>query len=279
MSAAVVLAVLAAAAFHAGWNALIRRRADRLAAVALLVAAAGTIAALALPFVGVPPAGAWPFLVASALIHVAYHSGLALAYDADALSRVYPLVRGGAPLFTLALSLLLLDEPVDAGDIAGVVAIAGGVMLLALERVGGAAPSPRALLAAGGTALAIAAYTLCDGVGARHAASGAQYVLWLYALHALPMLGTAFAFRGAALLPAFGAKWRSGLLGGALSLAAYGIAVWAMTVAPIPLVAALRETSILFAVAIGAVFLGERLTRLRMVAVAVVLVGLLLMRL
>jgi drug/metabolite transporter (DMT)-like permease len=139
--------------------------------------------------------------------------------------------------------------------------------------------SPRAVLYAAATSLCITAYTLSDGLGARLADNAHQYVAWLFVLNALPMLAGVLFFKRREFLAALSASWASGLAGGALSLAAYWIAIWAMTVAPIPLVAALRETSILFALIIGALWLGERVTPVRAACIVTVLAGLALMRL
>ncbi len=280
MTAAVTLAVLFAAFCHASWNAIIRMRGDKLISMTLLVTAAGLMALPGLFVVPVLPAAAWPYLIASAIIHVGYNTGLALSYHHGELSKVYPLVRGSAPLATLGLSLLFLDESVDASGVAGIVVVAAGIMALALDRGWRTlAASPRGLLYAAATSLCITGYTLSDGLGARAAGTAHHYVVWLFVLDALPMLAGVLVLRGREFVRAAGENWFRGLAGGALSLAAYWIVIWAFTVAPIPIVAALRETSILFAVLIGMLFLGERVTAIRAASIAMVLCGLALMRL
>jgi drug/metabolite transporter (DMT)-like permease len=103
--------------------------------------------------------------------------------------------------------------------------------------------------------------------------------VWLFVLDMIPTLALVLLIRRRAFFAALGENWRAGLLGGALSLAAYWIVIWAFTVAPIPIVAALRETSILFALLIGMLWLGERVTRVRAASIVLVLVGLAWMRL
>jgi drug/metabolite transporter (DMT)-like permease len=280
VTAAVALAVLFAALCHASWNAIVRMRGDKLISMTLLVTAAGVAALPGLFVVPVLPARAWPFLIASAIIHVGYNTFLALSYHHGELSKVYPLVRGSAPLTTLAVSLLFLDESIDASGIAGIVVVAAGIMALALDRGWRAlAASPRGLLYAVATSLCITAYTLADGLGARAAGNAHHYVVWLFVLDMVPMLAATLVLRGRDFLQAARENWPAGIAGGLLSLVAYWIVIWAFTVAPIPIVAALRETSILFAMLIGMAFLGERVTAVRAASVVTVLVGLALMRL
>jgi drug/metabolite transporter (DMT)-like permease len=280
MTPAVTFVVLIAAFCHASWNAMIRMRGDKLASITLLVTAAGIIAAPGLFFVPLIPAAAWPYLITSALVHVGYSSFLSLAYHHGELTKVYPLVRGSAPLGTLTISLLFLNEDISTGEIVGIVVLAGGIMVLAGD--GGRRAiiaSPHALVYAALTALCIVAYTLSDGLGARASGNAHAYVIWLFFLDALPLLAMTLLIRRRSFIDAIRENWVAGFLGGALSLAAYWIVIWAMTVAPIPIVAALRETSILFALLIGTFWLGERVTRVRLASILLVVAGLLLMRL
>jgi drug/metabolite transporter (DMT)-like permease len=280
MTPFVTLAVLLAAFFHASWNALIRIGGDKIVAITLLVSAAGALAFPLIFFFPPLPGAAWPYVIASAIIHVGYNAALAMSYHHGELTKVYPLLRGSAPLTTLVVSLLFLNEAVMAAEIAGIVVLTTGIMALTLDRGWRVLiASPRAVLYAAATSLCITAYTLSDGLGARLADNAHQYVAWLFVLNALPMLAGVLFFKRREFLAALSASWASGLAGGALSLAAYWIAIWAMTVAPIPLVAALRETSILFALIIGALWLGERVTPVRAACIVTVLAGLALMRL
>ncbi|HEX9904788.1 MAG TPA: EamA family transporter [Propylenella sp.] len=279
MTAAVTFAVLVAAFCHASWNAMIRMRGDKLVTITLLVAAAGLMALPGLLVVPVLPAAAWPYLIASAIIHVGYNTFLALSYHHGELTKVYPLVRGSAPLTTLVVSLLFLDEAVNGSEIAGIVVLATGIMALTLDRGWRALiSSPQILVYAGATSLCITAYTVSDGLGARAAGNAHHYVIWLFVVDAVPMVLAALLIRRQAFIAAVGANWIPGLLGGALSLAAYWIVIWAFTVAPIPIVAALRETSILFALLIGMIWLGEKVTSVRAASIVTVLCGLALMQ-
>ena len=280
MTSAVTLAVLFSAFCHAAWNAMIRMRGDKLVSIAMLTSAAGLIALPGLFFVPFVAAAAWPFLIASALVHVGYNSFLALAYHHGELTKVYPLVRGSAPLTTLAISLLVLHEGVTPSEVIGIVVLAVGIMLLAAD--GGwraIRASPHVLIYAGATSLCITAYTLSDGLGARVSGNANAYVLWLFFLDALPMVAMTLFIRRRSFLVAARENWTAGLIGGALSLVAYWIVIWAFTVAPIPIVAALRETSILIALLIGTFWLGEKVTPIRIASILLVVAGLALMRL
>jgi drug/metabolite transporter (DMT)-like permease len=281
MTPVVTLAVLFAAAFHASWNALIRMRGDdKIVAITILVVASGLFALPLLFFFPVLPRAAWPYAIASAIIHVGYNSALAMSYHHGELTKVYPLLRGSAPLTTLLVALLFMNEGVGAGEAIGVAVLAAGIMALTLD--GGwraLVASPQAVGYALATSLCITAYTIADGLGARLADSAHQYVAWLFVMDSLPMLAGVLVLKRQALVTGIATRWRPSLIGGALSLAAYWIVIWAMTVAPIPLVAALRETSILFALLIGMIWLGERTTPVRVASILLVLAGIALMRL
>jgi drug/metabolite transporter (DMT)-like permease len=277
---AVTVAVLVAAFCHASWNAIIRMRADKLVSMTLLVSAAGLMALPGIFFFPPLPAAAWPYVIVSAIVHLGYNTFLALAYHHGELTRVYPLVRGSAPVVTLVISLLFLNEAVDASEAVGVAIVGFGIMVLAFD--GGwrkFLASPHVLMYAAATSLCITAYTLSDGLGAREADNAHQYVVWLFFLDMIPTLAVVLLVRRRAFLAAVEQNWRAGLLGGVLSLVAYWIVIWAFTVAPIPIVAALRETSILFALLIGMLWLGEKVTRVRAASIVLVLCGLALMRL
>lgn len=280
LSLLIASAVLLAALFHASWNAILRINADRLVTLALLTGAPALFSLAAMPFVTPPAAQAWPWLTASVLLHIGYNAFLGLAYAHGELSKVYPLARGTAPLLTLLASVSLFGEDISSTAMAGIVLLALGIIALTFDRGWRVLlQSPRGTVFALITSLFISAYSVTDGMGARAAGDAHAYTLYLFALDGLPIALFLLATRRRAALPALAANWRAGCLAGALSMGAYWIVIWAMTVAPIPLVAALRETSVLFAVMIGVIFLGERLGTARLVSLVVVLAGLALARL
>ena len=278
MDTAVFLAVLFAACMHAGWNAIVKVGLDRFSSILLMSMVQGVMGICLLPFFAAPLAAAWPWVAVSALLHVGYKLFLIRAYEHGDLSQVYPLARGTAPLIVALVGAFYLGETMTAGKTAAVVAIALGVIVM--SRGGGLERLPaKALLYALGTACFTASYTLVDGVGARLAEAASGYVLWMFAGDALVITGFALATRGPGALRRLLPAWRSGILTGGLSLGSYWIAIWAFTLAPLALVAALRETSVLFAMLIGVFLLGERANPWRWVSAGLILSGVVLMRL
>lgn len=280
MTLPVFLAVLSAALLHAGWNAVIKVRLDPFLAMTLLCAACGLIAVPALGVTGLPPAAAWPWVAASVVLHLGYYVCLSEAYRRADMGQVYPIARGTAPLLTALISLTLLRETMSPGALAGVALLGSGVVLLSLRGHRHAASGNRAALGfAVLTAVTIAGYTVVDGVGARVAGRAGAYAAMLFVFDAFPMLALCLARYGVAGMAPMRRFLLPGFAGGAMSLAAYWIVIWAMTVAPIPLVAAVRETSVVFAGLIAVFVLKEPFSRTRAVATALTVLGLALTRL
>ncbi len=277
MSLAVSLAVLLAALLHASWNAMIKGGGDVLHDTAGIVVGATLVAlpfTLVVPF---PVAAAWPYIVASVTVHLAYYALMVAAYRAGDLSLVYPLMRGAAPLLTALAGIVVLGEvPAPLGWL-GIVLISAGVVVLG-QRAVDHAPSRAAIGFALANAAVIALYTLIDGSGARAAGSAWSYIVWLFVLDGVPFTVWMLATRRASLLAHLRRRRRRVFVGGGLSAGAYAISVWAMTQAPVALVASLRETSVLFAALLGARLLGERLSPRRWTGVAVVLAGVLALK-
>ena len=280
ISTTVLLAVLCAALLHAAWNAVVKAQSDPLIGMAWMSAASGVAAGLALPFVEVPVAAAWPFLLVSTAVHTVYYLWLATAYRHGDFSRVYPIARGGAPLIVTLASLAFLHE--DLGDRA---LVAIGLILLAILGVAwrrAGAPRTlrdRSLLFAGLTAVTISAYTIADGLGGRAAADPIAYAVWLFFLDAWPTIAViSWLRRGRVVRAPRGDIVRS-LAGGLLSMLAYGIVIWAMAHAPVAIVAALRESSILFGALIGVFVLRERPGPVRIAAIILLAAAVALLRL
>lgn len=279
MEPLVFAAVIAAAAMHAGWNSLLKVSLEPLIAMTL-VSAMGGLAALPLLIVfGWPKAAAWPWLIGSILVHLAYYGALAEAYRRGDMSQIYPIARGGAPLLTAVLSRFFVTEPISALALTGIMALGSGVALMSLlGRRRGAAFDPVAVAFALLTAVIICGYTIIDGIGARAAGDPHAYSAALFVIDGIPLPLLVLWRRGpSALAPALN-HLVPGFAGGAMSLGSYWIAIWAMTVAPIALVAALRESSVLWAAAIAVVFLKEPVVPARAVAAAMILCGLVLIR-
>lgn len=278
MSAGVFLAVLLAAFLHAGWNALVKTGADKFRSMFVMSSAQGLMGFVMLLFLPLPQGQVWLWLAASGLIHSLYKFFLASAYEHGDLSRVYPIARGAAPMIVLLAGAFLLSDRIDALDYAGVLAIGGGVVLMA-RGVFRNGEARRMLPWALASAVATAGYSLVDGIGARIAGDATQFVAWMFAIDGVIFAMFTLSAKGRSFVVCSRRVWGLGSLAGAASLGAYWIAVWAMTVAPIALVTALRETSILFAVGLGAVLFGEKIDRGKAVAAALIVAGVVLTRL
>ena len=284
ISTAVLLAVLGSALLHAAWNAVVKSRADPVIGIAWLSVGSGVAAGLALPFVAVPVAAAWPFLLVSAAIHTVYNLLLATAYRHGDFSRVYPIARGGAPLIVTLVSLAFLNEELSTRSLAAIGLILLAILGVAWRRAGehrvahDNRAGDRSILFAGLTAVAIAGYTVADGLGARAAGDAVPYIIWLFFIDAWPTVLIVMRLRRGR----FGQTPRGDAVraaaGGLLSMLAYGIVVWAMVSAPVAVVAALRESSILFAALIGVFVLKEKPGPVRIAATVLLVAAVALLR-
>ena len=253
----ITLAVLGAGFLHAGWNALLKSSpgGDALLDTATVVAGSSLWGLAVVPFVPLPAAAAWPYMATSAVIHFGYYLTLAQAYRTGDLSFAYPLMRGTAPLIVALLGIAFLRELPTAPMALGILLISLGIVSIAFVQRR-RHPATAAYWAFANAAL-IAVYTLVDATGARASGNAASYVSWLIFLEGLPFLVWVVARRGQVAVRYLRSSTTRGLVGGAFSLAAYGIVLWAMTRAPVAAVAALRETSVLFAALMGSLWLKE----------------------
>jgi drug/metabolite transporter (DMT)-like permease len=284
----VTLAVLAAAVTHATWNAIAHGIKDQLLAFGLI--GAGGIA-VAIPLVILSPfplSACWPYLLASIVIHVFYNLLLMRSYRYGEFGQVYPLARGTSPLVVTVLAAVFAAERPSVAQVAGVLVVSCGLTLLVLAgrraaaRSGGGAAGRgvgrAALIAAAGTGLTIAAYTVVDGLGVRLSGSSVAYIGWLMLLESLCVPAWALARRRHVLVS--GTSWRvlgSGLFAGGLSVLAYGLVLWAQTRGDLAPIAALRETSVIFGAVIGTVVFREPFGRWRIAATVLVVIGVLLL--
>ncbi len=225
-----------------------------------------------------PPLGVLPWVAASGMAHFFYKFFLTYAYERGDLSRVYPIARGTAPLVVAIVGGLFLADRIEAQEYLGIAVLGAGILLMA-QGVFASGENRRLIPFALGAAAATASYTLIDGQGARVAGDAVGYVAWIFVVDGLGFSVAMLLWKGGAVLPRQRRPWATGAVAAAASYGAYGISVWAMTLAPIALVAALRETSILFAVLIGWLVFGERMTRAKALAAAVIVAGVMITRL
>lgn len=269
MSTQVMLLVLFGALLHASWNAIVKSGGNKLREAGLVAGGAALVSACAIPFVPLPSAESLPWLIGSITIHQVYYAMVAAAYRAGDMGHTYPLMRGAAPLIVAVTSGPLIGEMLTTNAWLGVGLICGGILLLAAHRHA----DRNATLIALGNALVIALYTLVDGMGARLSGHAVSYVLWLTLLSGPPILAWLWWSDGPALRTLVRTRWAIGLAGGLCSVGSYGLALWAMTKAPLATIAALRETSVIFAVIISMVVLHEKGGLRRLSAAMLVVAG------
>lgn len=283
----VVLAVLLGAVLHAGWNTLVKSSGDKELDTALVHFLGAVVALPLLLWVGLPPREAWPFIAASLVIHIGYYIALAGAYKHGDLGLTYPIMRGSAPLLVaLGSGMVLAEAPAPLAWL-GIVGITAGVALVGLSHPGETLHHRKALGFAFANAVIIAIYTLVDGIGVRATVavgySAAAYVALLFVLDGLPYPAMVYLRRDArgrdAIIDYARKRWPLAAAGGAASIGSYAIALWAMTQAPVASVAALRETSVLFAALFGVWLLKERFGAQRAIGTAVIVAGVMALRL
>ncbi len=274
----VFMAVLLAAFLHAGWNSVVKVGLDHFSTLLLLALVQAVIAIAVLPFVAQPAAESWIWILISAALHTGYKIFLMQAYARADLSQAYPLARGIAPLIVTAWSVMLLRTTFTPSSLAAITAISLGILMMTAKGSSSGWMRGSAIFWALGTAGFTASYTLVDGVGVRIAGTSSGFILWMVTGDAIGMMAFAVLTRGGAAFSALMPAWKSGFAAGAMSLGSYWIAVWAFAQAPIALVAALRESSILFATIIAALALGERVNRWRWVSACFIAGGVVLMK-
>ncbi|MFM0473737.1 DMT family transporter [Paraburkholderia strydomiana] len=266
--------VLFAALLHASWNALLHGNRDRFLSMTWMSIAIAAISTLIIPFTPLPAAAAWPYIVASGLAHIGYNASLVRAYRRGDLAQAYPIARGSSPLLVTLGAALFAHEAIGPLRAVGIAMISGGIIAIALEA---GSVSRAGVLAALTTGATIALYTVIDGIGVRLSGGEAlAYTAWMFLFYWLmPVLFVAMRGVSALWTPIRSTPMAVGssLMGGVVSVAAYGIVIWAMQSGAMGTVSALRETSVVFAVLIGRMFLGEAVSGKRWLACVVVAAG------
>jgi len=278
VSFGILLAVLGSAFLHALWNALIKTGTSRLGAMIILSIGEVPIGLAVAAFCPLPAPEVWKWVLMAGCAHFFYKSFLTYAYEHGDLSRVYPIARGAAPLIVAIVGTVLLADHLTLHEFAGIAILGLGILLMA-QGIFSNGENRKMLPYALGSACATATYTMLDGTGARVAGDAIGYVAWVFVADGLLFSLGMLTWKGLDVLPRDRKAWGTGMLAAAASYGAYGVSVWAMTKAPIAVVAAVRETSILFAVLIGWLVFGERMTRGKALAACVIVSGVILTRL
>lgn len=281
ISATVLAAVLVGALLHASWNALIKGGSDKSLDTALIHGLGIVVALPVLLWTGLPAREAWPFLAASIVVHLGYYVALVGAYKHGDLGLTYPVMRGLAPLLVAAVSAAAIGERLSLSAWAGVLAVSTGVVTIGVSRGSVGGQPGKALRYALANAAIIALYTVIDGLGVRASGNALAYVATLFVFEGLPYFALVMwqrRHRREATIRHLRSRWPLALAGTAASFGSYAIALWAMTQAPVAMVAALRETSVLFAAALGALWLKEGFGVVRAAGTLLVVAGVMALR-
>lgn len=276
MTLSVFCILLFAGLLHASWNAIVKAGNDKLYSAIGVSGSAATIALVLIPFSPLPSAASIPFLAASTVLQVIYTVLVARTYQVSDMSQTYPLMRGTAPLLVAIISVLLLGETLSSLAWVGIVVICTAILAMAFSSQTG---SQRGVILALVNACFIAGYTLIDGTGVRLSGTALGYTLWSFFLNGSTLLCWAMIARRREASRYLVQHWKKGLLGGMGTMGSYGLALWAMTQAPLAVVAALRESSILFGALIAWLLLKERVAGVRLLAAGCIAAGAILLRL
>jgi drug/metabolite transporter (DMT)-like permease len=276
MSIVVFAVVMLAALLHASWNAIVKSAPDKFLGTIMVTTASAGLSAALIPFLTAPAQSSFPYAAASAFFQIIYFLLIARTYRVADMSQTYPLMRGAAPLVVALVSALQRDDAMSLVAWTGVVVISFGIFSITLGTTRSDRKGVRLALL---NALVIACYTLIDGLGVRRSGAPAAYTLWVFLLSGVPLTFWTILARRSAFLPYLGRHWRIGIAGGMGTTVSYGLALWAMTVAPIAVVAALRETSILFGTFIAGFVLREHIGPRRVVSACIIAAGAVILRL
>ena len=272
----VIIVVLAAAVMHAVWNAVVKIDGDRLMTMAVVISTTGLFAPLLL-LVGPPPAlESWPYIFLSVLLNNAYFLFLIEAYRFGDLSQVYPIARGSAPLLVTVGAALFANEQLSIVGLAGVLIISAGTISLIWNRGFRMGAEKRSIFFALLTGVMIASYTVIDGIGVRLSGSPAAYIGWLFILSPLPLASIAILRRRSQAFVYIRNNWKPAVLGGCLNMGSYGLSIWALSLAAMAHVSAMRETSVIIAALIGTQLLGEFFGKRRILAAIAIAIGVVL---
>ncbi len=279
MSVTVMFIVLLAAMLHATWNFFVKNTADKYLSMGAVVIGHTPFALAAILFSPTPTWESLPYLLVGALLHVGYQLFLLTSYRIGDLSQVYPLARGISPLLVAAVSVFMLGVSLAQTELAAIIIIGVGIASLTLVRRNDGLRNGRAVFFSLMTGACIAAYSLVDGIGAREAETALGFYGWLSLINGLLFAAIMRVTRPGVVGKIFHEKRQLALKGGGASFIAYALVIWAFTMAPIALVTALRETSIIFAMLLGVFVLKERLDLMKVLSTALTLLGMALLRL
>ena len=269
MTPFVFACVTCAALLHASWNAVLRGGTDRLWSMTLMMIAVACVTAITAFFVPWPNAASWPYVIASAVIHTGYNLSLVRTYRSGDLGQTYPVSRGSSPVLVALGAAVFAHEAIGVVAAIGIALVSSGIVSLAFQ---GRKVRADFLPAAFTTGVLIGAYSVVDGIGVRLSGNSLAYSNSMFLLWSITMPPIYYAMRGKP--PAYTKpETAMALLGGVVSIIAYGIVIWAMQHGAMGVVSALRETSVVYAAIIGRVFLNEPLTARRITSCLAIAMG------
>ena len=278
MSLTVFIAVILAAFLHAVWNAMVKKGDNKYVSLTAIVLGHVPISIIVIFFTPVISVQSIPYILISAVFLSGYEWCLLSAYRLEDYTKVYPIARGTAPIFIIIISLFLFSLNISKFELMGALVISFGIIILGFQNIK-TFKNYSAIMYALGTGLFISCYSITDGFGGRLSASPLNYTAWLMILNAVIFsILLIIMNKQEVVKKVFSEEKKTFFIGGTLSYTVYGIIIWAFTQAPVPLVAALRETSIIFALMIGAIFLNEKLNILKVSAVLTIFFGVILLK-
>jgi len=278
MPLTVFLAIIFAALLHAIWNAMVKKGDDKYISLTAVVLGHVPISIIVIFFTPIISFQSIPYIFISAIFLSGYEWCLLSAYRLEDYTKVYPIARGTAPIFIVVLSLLLFNTIISKFELIGILVISFGIIILGFQNIK-TFKNYSAIVYAVATGIFISCYSISDGFGGRLSNSPLNYTAWLMILNAI-FFSILLKIMNKPRVPlkVLNEGKKIFFIGGTLSYIVYGTIVWAFTQAPVPLVAALRETSIIFALLIGTFFLKEKFTFLKAVATFIIFFGVVLLK-
>ena len=277
MTVSVFSLVLLAAALHAIWNAVIKGTGDKTIAIGLVALGHMVLGLIGAAILPLPDIKVIPFIIASTLIHWGYYYGLTTAYKFGDLSLIYPIARGISPVIVTFFAFFWIDERLSWVEMGGVLLISSGILFLGLRSLSNEKSIP-ALVFALTTGILIAAYSLTDGFGVRLTENPLSYIVWLFIAEGFIVFYIFGRFKVRLLKSSF-SEIMLGFFAGVISTVAYGLALYAKSLAPLGIVTALRETSVIIATLIGVLWFKEKPIGYRIGAASIVFCGIIFLAL
>ena len=273
MDPIVFTAVIIASMFHATWNGMVKKHSNKVTALSAIILGHVPISIIAVIFLPAPSFDSLPYIIVSAFIHQGYNWFLLKSYSVGDLTKVYPIARGFGPIIATIISIFFLGLIISKASILSISLVCAGILIISLfgyKTINNLNIIKYSLI----TGFFIGLYTVIDGYGARVSLSAISYMSWGFILSAMlfPILLKINKYDNIFRNIINDAKaifW----IGGSISYLVYGVVIWGFTKAPIPMVSALRESSIVFVIFIGIFFLDEKINLAKIISIILIFFG------